>query len=168
VAQNSWRHGSIAAFLGLFALGFAPANADVPGRPDPADVAKIDACLADAARATTDLDACIGRISSACAETATTTAAREECSDRELLVWNGALTHDYARLTAMVADATAKQALRDAQRDFIVSKLKKCTFERLARKDSPEALVAAARCDVRATARQDLWLREQIESLEPH
>jgi hypothetical protein len=55
--------------------------------------------------------------------------------------------------------------LRGAERDFFVAKLGNCTFERIAHKDSPDALVAAALCDVRATARQDLWLIEQINSL---
>lgn len=149
------------------ALAFT-ANAAIPGQPMEADVKTIDACLADAVNAKTDQDVCIGRISSQCQENAPTTAAKEACNDRELLVWNAALVRDYARLTALVTDNNVKQALRDAERDFVVAKLAKCTFDRLVHKDSPDGLIAASRCDVTATARQDLWLNQEIESLSSH
>jgi uncharacterized protein YecT (DUF1311 family) len=154
-----------AAALILFASAIAPAAADIPGQPGPADVALVESCLADAAKALADPDGCVGRVSSACAAQATTDPARARCEDRERAVWSAALNRDYERLTALVADAGVKAALRDAERGFVLAKLKTCTFERLARKDSPEALRAASRCDLRATARQDLWIRQQIAAL---
>jgi uncharacterized protein YecT (DUF1311 family) len=150
------------------AIAAAPAYAAIAGQPNSADVKTIEACVADAAAAKTDSDACIGRVSGSCLEKAPTTAAKEECSNRELLVWDTALNRDYARLTALLTDDSVKQALRDAERDFFVAKLKKCTFDRIVHKDSPDGLVAAAQCDVKTTARQDLWLLEQINSFNSH
>lgn len=156
------------ALASALAFGAIRAWAAIPGQPKEADVKTIDACLVDAANAKADRDVCIGRVSSKCLESAPTTAAKEECADRELLVWNAALNRDYARLTELLIDDNVKQALRDAERDFFVAKLKKCTFDRLAHRDSPDGLVAASRCDLTATARQDLWLIEEIESLKSH
>ncbi len=150
--------------LSVLAFGVAPARAAIAGQPDAADVRTIDACLADAAKTKADPDICVGSVAGGCLKGASTTAAREQCSNRELLVWDAALNRDLAQLTALLGDDNAKRALRDAERDFFVAKLKKCTFERLAHKDSAESLVAAAQCDVRATARQDLWLIDQINS----
>jgi uncharacterized protein YecT (DUF1311 family) len=157
-----------AALIGVLAILALPAYAAIPGQPNPDDVKTIDACIADASAAKTDPDACIGRISSGCLEKAPTSTAMKECSNRELLVWEAALNRDYAQLTALLADDSVKQALREAERDFLLDKLKRCSFERIAHRDAPDALVAAARCDVKATARQDLWLLNQIDSLKSH
>jgi uncharacterized protein YecT (DUF1311 family) len=153
-----------AVLLGAMTIGPAPGSAAIPGQPNPADVKTIDACLADAAKAKSDPDVCIGRIWNDCLGAAQTTAAKKECSERELLVWDAALNRDYMQLEAFLIDANAKQTLRDAERAYAIAKLKKCTFERIAHKDDPASLVAAARCDVRETARQDLWLLDQINS----
>ena len=168
VTDNHLPFALSAALIGVFACAAAPVWGAIPGQPNATDVKTIDACLADAAGAKTDQDVCIGRVSSGCLENALTTAAREECNNREFLVWDSALNRDYAQLTALLTADNAKQALRDAERDFFVSKLKRCTFERLAHNDSPDARVAASRCEVKATARQDLWLIEQINSLKSH
>jgi uncharacterized protein YecT (DUF1311 family) len=157
-----------AVFVSILAIVALPAYAAIPGQPNSADVKTIDACIADALAAKTDPDACIGRISSSCLEKASTSAATEECSNRELLVWEAALNRDYAQLTAVLTDDSVKQALRDAERDFLVDKLKRCSFERIARRNAPDALVAASRCNVKATAQQDLWLLDQINSVKPH
>ncbi|MGD0723628.1 MAG: lysozyme inhibitor LprI family protein [Roseiarcus sp.] len=154
-----------AALLAVLTLAAPPAGADIPGQPAAADVALVDSCLAQAAAAKTDADACIGRVEAACAAEAATAAAKRQCSNREYLVWNVALDRDYLRLFAMVADEAAKRALREAEREFAIVKLKRCTFERIARGNSPDALIAASRCEVQATARQDLWLREQVDLL---
>jgi uncharacterized protein YecT (DUF1311 family) len=147
------------------AIAAGPTYAAIAGQPNSADVKTIEACVADAAATKTDSDACIGRVSGSCLEKAPTTSAKEECSNRELLVWDAALNRDYARLTGLLTDDSVKQALRDAERDFFVAKLKQCTFERIVRKDAPTALAAAAQCNVKATARRDLWVLEQINSL---
>jgi uncharacterized protein YecT (DUF1311 family) len=153
-----------AALMGTAAFDAAPGSAAIPGQPNPADVKTIDACLADAAKAKSDPDVCIGRVWNDCLGAAQTTLAQRECSAREFLVWDAALNRDYMQLEAFIIDGTAKQALRDAERAYAIAKLKKCTFERLAHKDDPASLVAASRCDVRETARQDLWLLDQINS----
>jgi uncharacterized protein YecT (DUF1311 family) len=145
-------------------VNVTPAPAAIPGQPNEADVKTIDACLADAAKTKSDPDVCIGRVWNDCLGGAQTMAAKQECSNRELLVWDAALNRDYMHLEAFLIDGNAKQALRDAERAYAIAKLKKCTFERLAHKDDPASLVAAARCDVRETARQDLWLLDQINS----
>ncbi len=163
-----FRLALLAALIDLLAFAVAPVYAAIPGQPSAADVKTIEACVADARTAKTDPDACIGRVSGSCLETASTTAEKEACSNRELLVWQAALNRDYAQLTALLTDDSVKQALRDAERDFFVAKLKRCTFDRIAHRDSPDALVAAARCDVKATARQDLWLLDQINSFKSH
>jgi uncharacterized protein YecT (DUF1311 family) len=150
----------------LFAAN--PGCAAIASQPNPEDVTTIDACVADARAAKTDPDACIGRVFGACAKTASTAPAIEECNDRELRVWQTALNRDYAQLATLLPDDNAKQALRDAERDFLVYQLKQCTFERVAHRDSPDALAAAARCTVKATARQDLWLLDQISSFKTH
>ena len=75
---------------------------------------------------------------------------------------------DYAQLTALLTDDIVKQALRDAERDFQIDRLKRCSFERIAHRNTPDALVAAARCNVKAAAQQDLWLLDQINSAKPH
>ena len=157
-----------AVLMSIVAIVALPAYAAIPGQPNSADVKTIDACIADAQAARTDPGACIGRISSNCLEKASTSAAIEECSNRELLVWEAALNRDYAQLTGLLTDDIVKQALRDAERDFLVARSKRCSFERIARQNSPDALVAAARCNVKATAQQDLWLLDQINSIKPH
>ncbi len=154
--------------MSVLAIAATPAYAAIAGQPNPADVKTIDSCVVDARTANTDPDSCIGRVSSSCLETASTTAAMEECNNRELLVWRAALNRDYAQLTALLSDDSMKQALRDAERDFFAYELKQCTFDRIAHKDAPDALVAAARCNVKATARQDLWLLDQINSFKSH
>jgi uncharacterized protein YecT (DUF1311 family) len=145
-------------------LDISASLAAIPGQPNPADVKTIEACLADAAKAKSDPDPCIGRVWNDCVGAAQTDAAKKECSSRELLVWEAALNRDYMQLEAFVIDASAKQTLRDAERSYAIVKLKKCTFERLAHRDDPAALAAAARCEIRETARQDLWLLDQINS----
>jgi uncharacterized protein YecT (DUF1311 family) len=157
-----------AALMSILAIVALPAYASIPGQPDSADVKTIEACIANAQTAKTDPGACIGRISSQCLEKASTSAGAEECSNRELLVWEAALNRDYAQLTTLITDDSVKQALRDAERDFLIDRLKRCSFERIARRNSPDALVAAARCNVKAAAQQDLWLLDQINSIKPH
>lgn len=153
-----------AAALGAAALGASPGSAAIPGQPNPADVKTIEGCLAGAAKAKSDPDVCIGQVWNDCLGSAQTDAAKKQCGDRELLVWDAALNRDYMQLEAFIIDVNAKQTLRDAERAYAIAKLKKCTFERLAHKGDPAALAAAARCDVRETARQDLWLLDQINS----
>jgi uncharacterized protein YecT (DUF1311 family) len=150
----------------LAALGFAvtPGRAAIPGQPNPDDVKTIDACVSDARTGKADPDACIGRVSSECLKTASTTIAMEGCNNRELLVWKAALNRDFDRLMARLTDDNTKQTLRDAQRAFFVYDLKQCTFVRIAHEDAPTALVAAAQCNLTATARYDLWLIEQINT----
>jgi hypothetical protein len=161
----SIRYRSIfVAVLGAATLDIAAGWAAIPGQPNPADVKTVETCLADAAKAKNDPDPCIGRVWNDCLGAAQTDAAKKECSSRELLVWEAALNRDYMQLEAFVIDASAKQTLRDAEHSYAVIKLKKCTFERLAHKDDPAALVAAARCEIRETARQDLWLLDQINT----
>jgi uncharacterized protein YecT (DUF1311 family) len=168
MAQNRSLSVLSAALIAISGFAAARAYAAIAGRPDATDVKVIDTCLADATTAKSDPDACIGHVSSGCVEIAPTTAAKEKCIERELLVWDAALNRDYAQLTELLTDDSVKQALRDAERDFIIAKLGKCTFERIARKDSADALLAAALCNVKATARQDLWLIEQTTYLKPH
>jgi hypothetical protein len=165
VARRRSPIAAAAALFVLLALAAPPAGAVIPGQPVAADVELVDSCLAQAAAAKSDADACIGRVEAGCAAEAATAAAKRQCSNREFLVWNMALDRDYLRLTALVADGAARQALREAEREFAVAKLKRCTFERIARGNSPDALIAASRCEVQATARQDLWLREQVDLL---
>ncbi len=154
--------------MNVLAFASTPTYAAIAGQPNPADVKMIDACVADARIAKTDPDHCIGRASSSCLETASTSTATEECNSRELLVWQAALNRDYSQLTALLTDDSAKQSLRDAERDFLVYELKQCTFERIAHRDAPNALVAAVQCNLKATARQDLWLLEQINFFKSH
>jgi hypothetical protein len=168
VVLNRFPFPRRAALMSILAIVALPAQASIPGQPNSADVKTIDACIADAQAARTDPGACIGRISNKCLEKASTSAATEECSNRELLVWEAALNRDYAQLTALLTDDIAKQALRDAERDFQIDRLKRCSFERIAHRNAPDALVAAARCNVRAAAQQDLWLLDQINSVKPH
>ena len=152
---------ALSCALTIFAT---PVFAAIAGQPDAADVKTVDACLADAAKTKGDPDICIGHVSNDCMANAQATATKEACSSRELLVWTAALNRDFAQLMTLLTDDNAKRVLRDAQRDFFVATLKRCTFERLAHKDSAASLVAAGQCDVRATAQQDLWLLEQIGS----
>jgi uncharacterized protein YecT (DUF1311 family) len=144
----------------LFAV--TPGFAAIGGQPDPAAAQTIDACVGDAMAAKSDPDACIGRVSDPCLKSASTTTAMEQCNNREFLVWQADLNRDYAQLMTRLTDDHAKQMLREVQRAFFVYKLQRCTFERTAHKNAPPALVAAARCQARATARYDLWLIEQI------
>ena len=155
-------------FLFGFAVAISPAEADIPGQPEAADVKTIDQCLADATATKMDPDTCIGSVSRNCAEKAASIAAKEECSNRELLVWNAALTRDYAVLTDLLPSESGKSELRDVERDFLISKQRRCTFERVVHDNAPDALVQASQCNVRAIARQDLWLREQIGSFRHH
>jgi uncharacterized protein YecT (DUF1311 family) len=127
-------------------------------------VQTIDACVSDAMTAKSAPEACIGRVSSPCLKSASTTTAMEQCNNREFLVWQDALNRDYAELMTRLTDDHAKQMLREVQRAFFVFELQRCTFERTAHNDAPPALVAAARCQANATARYDLWLIEQINA----
>jgi hypothetical protein len=153
-----------AVSIAIVSLDSGPVRSAIPGQPDAADVMAIDSCLVEAQKAKADLDTCIGRVSSGCQEKAPTLAAREECFTRELLVWDQALSRDSAKLTGLLIDGSLKEALREAERAFAVDKLRQCTFDRIAHRNSPDALLAAARCDVRTTARHDLWLRQEIDS----
>jgi uncharacterized protein YecT (DUF1311 family) len=150
--------------LGAATLDIAPSWAAIPGEPNAADVKTVETCLADAAKAKSDPDTCIGRVWNDCLAAAQTDPAKKACSSREFTVWKAALNRDYTQLDAFIIDADVKQTLRDAQRAYAVLMLKKCTFERLAHNQDPAALVAAARCEIRETARQDLWLLDQINS----
>ena len=163
-----FRSALLAASMSLLTLASRPTCAAIPGQPKPADVKTIDICVADALSAKSDPDACVGRVSSICLATASTTVQKEECNNRELLVWQAALNRDYNRLMSLLADDNVKQALRDAERDFFVFELKQCTFDRIAHRDAPDALLTAARCNLRATARQALWLLDEIDSFQPH
>ena len=153
-----------AGFVGVFILIAVRAFAAIAGQPDAADVKTIDSCLADATTSKSDPDNCIGKFAKSCAEKAATLAATLECNNRELLVWHVALSRDYARLSERLVDVGAKQALGDVERAFLIAKEKLCAFERIAHKNSPDGLAAAARCDLKATARQDLWLIQQVNS----
>ena len=163
-----FRSALLAASMSFVTIVARPTCAAIPGQPKPADVTTIDTCVAGALSAKTDPDACIGRVSSTCLETASTTVQKEECNSRELLVWQAALNRNYNRLMSLLTDDNVKQALRDAERDFFVFELKQCTFDRVAHRDAPDALLTAARCNLRATARQALWLLDEINSFQPH
>jgi hypothetical protein len=147
----------------IFAFTALPAYAIIPGQPDPADVKVIDECLTSVADTKTDPNSCIGRVSKGCIEKASNVAAIKECSNRETLVWNAKEIRDYAQLTKLLSNDSTTQALREAERSYVVAKLKKCTFERISHKNS-ESLASEAQCEASATARQDLWLTEQINS----
>jgi uncharacterized protein YecT (DUF1311 family) len=153
-----------AALFGAFCVGATFALAAIPGHANPADIKIIDECLADSSKAKADPDICIGRVWNACLGAEQTAPGKEDCGNRELDVWIAALNRDVALLAIFLTDESAKIALREAQREYAVLKLKKCSFERIAHKDDPISLAAAARCDVRETARQDLWLLDQINS----
>lgn len=92
-------------------------------------------------------------------------AAAQVCISRELLVWNSASNRDFARLNALLTDSDAKEALREVQRSFVLFKLKECTFVRIARKDPADALAAGSRCNLKATARYEIWLLDQVDAL---
>jgi uncharacterized protein YecT (DUF1311 family) len=153
---------------GASAIVALSAHAAIPGQPNPADVKAVDSCIVDAAGAKTDPGACIGRVAESCLAGAATNPEREGCNNRELFVWEAALNRDYAQLTSLLTDDGIKQALRDAERAFWIDKLKRCSFDRIAHRDAPDSLLAAARCNLRATGRQDLWVVEQINSLKAH
>jgi len=141
-----------------------PVRAAIPGQPEAADVKIIESCLTDAQQSKTDPGACIGRVYGACQKASASLSSREECFSRERLVWDAALGRDLGRLTMLLTDDNVKNALRDVEREFAINKLKQCTFDRIAHKNSPDALIAAGRCNTRATARHDLWLLEEINS----
>ena len=157
----------VVALLNSVLAAATPGFAAIGGQPNPADVQTIDACVGDAMTAKSDPGACIGAVSGPCLKSASTTAAMAQCSNREFLVWQAALNRDSARLMTRLPDDHAKQMLREVQRAFFVYELQQCTFERTAHKDAPPALVAAARCQARASARYDLWLIEQINAFAP-
>src|SRR5271163_5362935 len=170
-----FRPALLVALMSVLVFAAKPSYADIAGQPNSADVKTIDSCVVDARAAKTDPDVCIGRVSSACLEAASTTPTMETaaktmegCYDRELLVWQQALNRDYAQLTRLVTDDNAKQALASAEREFYIFELKQCTFDRIAHNDAPNALVAASRCNVRDIARQDLWLVNRIDSFKSH
>jgi uncharacterized protein YecT (DUF1311 family) len=164
MTPTRFRFAVFALPLALVCFTLRPAIAAIAGQPNAADVKTIDECVADARKAKTDPDACIGGVTNKCLETASTTNAKEECVSRELRVWEAALPRDFAQLFASLADNNLQQALRDEERAFFLAKLKQCTFDRIAHKDAPDALITAERCNVRDTARQDLWLLDQIDS----
>ena len=141
-----------------------PVLSAIPGRPDPADVQIIESCLTDVQKDKSDPDACVGKAAAACGQTATGSSAERNCIDREYLVWDAADNSDFERLSARLPDNESKQALRDAQRAYFLAKLKLCGFVRIAHKDAREAALASARCNLRAVARYDLWLRDVIDS----
>jgi uncharacterized protein YecT (DUF1311 family) len=156
-----------AVAIGALSAAGTTAYGAIPGQPNPDDVKTIDVCMANASKTSTDPDTCIGQVTTTCLKNSPSATAKQ-CTDREFLVWEAALNRDYAQLNAFLADDGVKQALRDEQRDFIIARLKKCTFERIAHKNAPESLAAAAQCNVKATARQELWVLEQINSFKPH
>ena len=124
-----FRSALLAASMSFLLSGDQPAP---PFRAtETRDVTTIDTCVAGALSAKTDPDACIGRVSSTCLETASTTVQKEECNSRELLVWQAALNRNYNRLMSLLTDDNVKQALRDAERDFFVFKLKQARFHRV-------------------------------------
>jgi hypothetical protein len=154
-------------FRGVFAIfvfAAAPAYAIVAGQPDSVDAKVIDECLTSVADAKADPNGCIGRVSKGCLEKASDVAAIKECSNRESLVWNAREIRDYAQLTKLLRDDSVTQVLREAERSYVIAKLKKCTFERISHKNSAKSLASEAECEATSTARQDLWLTEQIDS----
>jgi uncharacterized protein YecT (DUF1311 family) len=151
-----------------FFIVAAQASGAIPGQPHPDDVQTIDACMANASKSNVGSDTCIGQVTGACLKSAPASAAIKQCSDREYLVWDAALNRDSATLMGFLVETNVKQALRDEQHDFIIGRLKRCTFERIAHKDSPDSLAAADLCNVKATAREELWVLEQISSFKPH
>jgi hypothetical protein len=166
-AARSARSRSIGFRAALAAIAFlvtAPVGAAIPGQPQAADVKVIETCVADAQQSKNDPGACIGRVYGACQKASATLSSSEECFSRERLVWDAALERDLGRLSALLADDSIKTALHDVEREFAINKLKQCTFDRIAHKNSPDALIAAGRCNTRATARHDLWLLEEINS----
>ena len=150
--------------LGALWLLNEPALSAIPGRPDPADVQMIEACLTDAQKDKSDPDACIGKAAAACGQTTTGPSAEQNCIDREYLVWDSAANSDFERLSARLPDNESKQALRDAKRAYLLAKLKPCGFARIVHKDAREAALTSARCNVKTVARYDLWLRDVIDS----
>jgi uncharacterized protein YecT (DUF1311 family) len=155
-----------AILIGFLSALTEPGIAAIPGQPAPADVKTIEDCLASVAQDKTDPDACIGKVTAMCQQTASgpASAAAQVCVSRELLVWDSASNRDFAHLSALLADSDTKEALREVQRSFVLFKLKECTFVRIAHKDSADALAAASRCNLKASARYEIWLLDQIDS----
>jgi uncharacterized protein YecT (DUF1311 family) len=141
-----------------------PALSAIPGRPDPADVQMIEACVNDAQKDKSDPDACIGKAAIVCGQATTGPSAEQNCIDREYLVWDAAANSDFERLSVRLPDSESKQALRDTQRAYLLAKLKLCGFARIAHKDAREAALASARCNLKTVARYDLWLRDVVNS----
>jgi uncharacterized protein YecT (DUF1311 family) len=156
-----------AILFGFLSALTEPGIAAIPGQPAPADVKTIEDCLASVEKDKTDPDACIGKVTAMCQQTASgpAAAAAQVCISRELLVWNSASNRDFARLNALLTDSDAKEALREVQRSFVLFKLKECTFVRIARKDPVDALAAGSRCNLKATARYEIWLLDQVDAL---
>src|SRR5271168_3429808 len=77
VMSSRIRFAPLLALMSAIILSPKPTDAAIAGQPDPADVATIDSCVADARAAKTDPGICIGRVSGSCLETAAATSAME-------------------------------------------------------------------------------------------
>lgn len=157
------------AYLAILAapltIGLAArARADIAGHPPAADVRVVEDCLHQQGGGGAP-QSCIGSLSAPCQKLAPSPQAKAACNEKEVVVWSVAAVRDFGLLDSLSASDAIRQSLRQVRSDYERAKSELCTFERISRGNSPEALLAASQCRLDATARQDLWLKSQIEAL---
>lgn len=127
-----------------FALGAAAlflATAQIAAANPDKDDAAIAACLAD--KSASD---CAGLISAPCMEAspeAQTTLGMTQCFGREAEAWDRLLNADYQRLMTHL-DAEQQEALRSAQRAWIVYRDETCIFPHILIRGSMAHFIGAS------------------------
>ena len=139
----------------------APVAMAEAAKPAPKDAAAVQACLKSDRGAELDGERCIGVVADPCLDKANSTADMNECSGRELRVWDALLNAAYGQVREMI-DAEQQIKLRDMQRAWIASRDKTCQFYW----DFHQGSIAspmAAYCMVRETARRTMFLRRFLK-----
>lgn len=156
----------------LVLLAFVAVPAAGQSAPDkPADVARIDACLAGPG----DAHACTGEIFLECVRESDAPQdtlmgwkdVDRACAARELSAWDGILNRDYRALREIVAafDAGAPDALREAQRAWIAYRDAECAWP-LSFLRGNDAHHAEVQCPLTATAERAIELHDWLEHLQ--
>lgn len=140
------------------------AEAAIAGYPPASDVQAVEDCLQRAKSSGAPPESCISALAAPCEKEATAPPGKSKCIEREEAVWDANGVRDVARLrTRLGQEAVA--ALGEAQSGYERAKLGLCSFVRISRRNTPEALFSASTCRMDAAARYDLWLRAQFDAL---
>lgn len=163
------RRGALLAGLLLIAD-----TAQAQDQPTDQDRATLTQCLAKAKTSKAQPDRCIGAVQGPCLDKpdGQSTYGMVQCANREAALWDEQLNRAYKAVLKEYGDADGASEgdkpvkgadlIRDAERDWLATRDKKCQVEGLQMAGGSGATVIINDCYLQETAHQAIWLNSLV------